>query len=59
MLCFTIDDRLIGRGVVARATGLNSALYASIVISAGPAEIKVNWSGILNSTTLKREQVRN
>ncbi|XP_025105305.1 uncharacterized protein LOC112570854 [Pomacea canaliculata] len=56
VLCFTIDDRLIGRGVVARATGLNSALYASIVISAGPAEIKVNWSGILNSTTLKREQ---
>ncbi|KAL8623853.1 hypothetical protein ACOMHN_002181 [Nucella lapillus] len=56
VLCFTIDKRLIGRGVVSRATGYNTALYASIVISAGPAEVKVDWTGILNSTKIVRTQ---
>ena len=57
MLCFTINDRLIGRGVVSRATGYNIALYASIVMSAGPAEVKADWTGILNSTKIVRTQV--
>lgn len=56
VVCFTIDDRLIGRGVVSRATGCSTAIYASIVISAGPAEVKVDWTGILNSTKIVRQQ---
>ena len=58
VLCFTTNDRLIGRGVVSRATGCNIALYASIVMSAGPATVKADWTGILNSTKIVRTQVR-
>ncbi|XP_076441960.1 uncharacterized protein LOC143280992 [Babylonia areolata] len=54
VLCFTVNERLIGRGVVSRATGCNLAIYASIVISAGPAEVKADWTGILNSTKIVR-----
>ncbi|KAK7492337.1 hypothetical protein BaRGS_00016434, partial [Batillaria attramentaria] len=50
------NSRLIGRGVVSRATGCSTAIYASIVISAGPAEVKVDWTGILNSTKIVRQQ---
>ncbi|XP_070180872.1 uncharacterized protein [Littorina saxatilis] len=54
VLCFTINERLIGRGVVSRATGCNTAMYASIVMSAGPAQVKADWTGILNSTKIDR-----